>query len=138
MFLCKFPSFSRSILVTFNPYHLVDEGTFHVTSTPKGFYVNKSNKSLFDPTPAKNPHFSHILFQTLLSASISLRNAWIELCNSSKIIPNVDRSIVDRVDGSNIDVHADDVPRTLDTISSIYKQVRNCTLHLRLSDILLL
>ena len=98
--------------------------------------MNKSNRSLFDPTPAKNPHFSHELFQTLLSASSSLRNAWTELSNSSKIVHNADGSIVDRVYGSHDDDNGDDVPRALDTVHTIYKQVSYCTLHPRLRDLL--
>ena len=126
------------MLTTFNPYHHIDEGAFHVTSTPKGFYVNKSNRSLFDPTPAKNPHFSHELFQTLLSASSSLRNTWTELCNSSKIVHDADGSIVDRVYGSHDDDNGDDVPRALNTVHTIYKQVSYCTLHPGLRDVLFL
>lgn len=54
----------------------VNEGTLYITAVPSGFYVNKSNRSHFDPSPASNACFSHELFETLLKASPSLKAAW--------------------------------------------------------------
>lgn len=65
---------------------LAHEGTFIITATARGFYVNKSNRSFFDPSPASNAHFSHNLFSTLLSISLTLRNAWKTLCENSMLL----------------------------------------------------
>jgi hypothetical protein len=61
-----------------------EEGIFHITSNPKGFFVNRSTRYLFDPRPAVNPHFSHELFVTLLGASASLRASWQNICLHSQ------------------------------------------------------
>ena len=58
-----------------------------MTSTPKGFFVNRCTRSVFDPRPAPNPHFSHELFNTLLDMSTSLRVSWQNLCvNASEAV----------------------------------------------------
>lgn len=59
------------------------QGTIYITASAKGFYVNKSNRSTFDPTPAPKAYFSHTLFGTLLGVSTSLRTAWVEFCQKS-------------------------------------------------------
>jgi protein TIF31 len=63
---------------------LANEGTVYLTATSRGFYVNRSNRTTFDPRPANNPHFAHTLFQTLLSFSANLRTAWTNLCTYSE------------------------------------------------------
>ena len=66
---------------------MTEEGVFHVTSTPKGFFVNRCTRSVFDPRPAPNPHFSHELFNTLLDVSSTLRVSWQNLCvNASEAV----------------------------------------------------
>jgi hypothetical protein len=45
-----------------------------------GFYVSKSNRGHFDPSPAANHHFSHELLTLLLSASATFRAAWAAAC----------------------------------------------------------
>jgi hypothetical protein len=49
----------------------------------RGFFINKSNRTSFDPRPASTPHFSHSLFNTLSSYSASVAAAWTGLCNYS-------------------------------------------------------
>lgn len=56
--------------------HTVDDGVLHVTCTRSGFYINNTSHNGFDPRPATNPHFSHELLYTLLSASPSFFAAW--------------------------------------------------------------
>ena len=60
-----------------------DEGTFHVTGTTNGFYVNRSTRNHFDPTPTTNAHFSHELLDTILGLSASCRAAWKALCSQT-------------------------------------------------------
>lgn len=57
----------------------LEESIYHITSTINGFYVNKSTRHNFDPTPAVNAHFSHSLFKTLLSLSSTLLSSWTHL-----------------------------------------------------------
>lgn len=45
----------------------------------RGFYVNKSNRVQFDPSPASVPHFSHNLLSLLLSVCGSLRTIWTKI-----------------------------------------------------------
>jgi protein TIF31 len=59
-----------------------NEGTLYITAVPTGFYVNKSNRSHFDATPANNHCFSHELLDTLLKASASLKAAWASAVTS--------------------------------------------------------
>ena len=47
-----------------------------------GFYVNKCNRSYFDPSPAANHCFSHELFDTLLMASPTLKAAWAQVTST--------------------------------------------------------
>ena len=58
---------------------------FHITSTPKGFFVNRCTRQVFDPRPAPNPHFSHELFNTLLDVSSSLRTSWQNICVNASV-----------------------------------------------------
>jgi protein TIF31 len=53
-----------------------DEGTFQLTATPGGFYVNRSTRTAFDPAPAPHAHYSHELLDTILGLSASCRSAW--------------------------------------------------------------
>jgi protein TIF31 len=62
-----------------------DDALFQVTGTASGFYVNKSTKGAFDPTPADSAHFSHELLFTLLSYSPSLRSSWESFLQCSAI-----------------------------------------------------
>ena len=64
---------------------MTEEGVFHVTSTPKGFFVNRCTRQVFDPRPAPNPHFSHELFNTLLDVSSSLRASWQNICVNASV-----------------------------------------------------
>ena len=57
-----------------------DEGTFQLTATPGGFYVNRSTRTVFDPAPAPHAHFSHELFDTILGLSASCRSVWKAMC----------------------------------------------------------
>eukprot|EP00804_Cyclotella_cryptica_P028072 CCRYP_017280-RB/>CCRYP_017280-RB protein AED:0.02 eAED:0.02 QI:1062/1/1/1/1/1/4/164/1406 len=50
--------------------------TIHITAFSLGFYVNKTNATGFDPTPAAEPYYSHSLLDCLLLKSKSLREAW--------------------------------------------------------------
>jgi hypothetical protein len=49
---------------------VTEEAVFHITCTPSGFYVNKSTRHSFDPSPTVNAHFSHELFVTLLGKPV--------------------------------------------------------------------
>lgn len=49
-----------------------------------GFYVNKSNRGQFDPTPAAHPYFAHDLFTTISGFSAQTRAAWAAICEASK------------------------------------------------------
>lgn len=56
------------------------EGTFHITATPKGFYVNKCNRNHFDPAPSvPSAPVAHDLFAALLSVSATVRAAWAKV-----------------------------------------------------------
>jgi len=52
----------------------------HITATPTGFYVSNSSgqgrQAVFDPTPRKEPCFSHELLDCLLQAHSSFRQSW--------------------------------------------------------------
>ena len=88
---------------------VTEEAVFHITCTPAGFYVNKSTRYTFDPTPTANAHFSHELFITLLGASASLRASWSELCATA---PKSQSMRVDTSTGA------------LDVVSDLYAQGR--------------
>ncbi len=64
---------------------VTDDASFQVTGVATGFYVNKSTKGAFDPTPADNAHFSHELLFTLFSYSTSLRLSWESFLQRSAI-----------------------------------------------------
>jgi hypothetical protein len=51
----------------------------------RGFYINKSNRSQFDPRPASNPHFSLDLFTLLHEYSANVRTAWTAFCEKSNV-----------------------------------------------------
>ena len=88
-----------------------DEGVFHITAIPSGFYVNKSSRAFFDPNPAAVAHFSHELFNTLMSVSTSLRLAWQKFTST------------------NLDSLAEGIqPGALDTIATTLVQGRADTL----------
>ena len=77
---------------------------FHVTSTPRGFFVNRCTRSVFDPRPAPNPHFSHELFNTLLDVSSSLRVSWQNLClNASEVVGEGEGEVEGRGEGGGGD-----------------------------------
>lgn len=50
----------------------------------RGFYLNKSNRTTFDPSPAVHPHFAHELFFTICDVSANVRSAWATVCEESK------------------------------------------------------
>ena len=58
-----------------------DEGLFHLTGTTNGFFVNRSTRNHFDPTPTANAHFSHELLDTIFGLSANCRAAWKALCS---------------------------------------------------------
>ncbi len=74
------------------------EGTFHITATLKGFYVNKCNRNHFDPAPSvPNAPVSHDLFTTLLGVSASLRAAWAKVTAAPSSTPSEDSGPLDLV-----------------------------------------
>ena len=56
----------------------------HVTAFHRGFYINRSTSSTFNPSPAKDPCYSHTLLDCLLQHSETLREAWITALTASK------------------------------------------------------
>ncbi len=58
--------------------------TVHITAFPRGFYVNRSTSSSFNPSPAKEACYSHTLLDCLLQHSKSLREAWLIALTASK------------------------------------------------------
>ena len=50
--------------------------SFHVTATSKGFYVNRSSRTVFDARPAEFPHFSSLLLNTILSRAGVVRKIY--------------------------------------------------------------
>mmetsp|Transcript_25034 Transcript_25034/g.47482 ORF Transcript_25034/g.47482 Transcript_25034/m.47482 type:complete len:1631 (-) Transcript_25034:133-5025(-) len=56
----------------------------HITAFSLGFYINRSTSSRFDPTPAKDPCYSHALLDCLLQKSKQLRFAWLDALSASK------------------------------------------------------
>lgn len=66
-----------------------NEGTLYITAVPAGFYLNKSNRSHFDPNPATNHCFSHELLDTLLKASPTLQTAWNGVAQSGMNVNSV-------------------------------------------------
>ena len=88
----------------------VTEGTFYITATSRGFYVNRSNRAVFDPSPANSPHFYHNLFDTLSDLSVNVKNAWSVLCDRSKtwsttIVPGALDAVVHLYSSFNGDFH---------------------------------
>lgn len=73
---------------------VAEEGVFHITCIPTGFYVNKSSRQYFDPSPATISHFSHELFTTLLGVSASLRSAWSTHCSNKHNRESLDDSTI--------------------------------------------
>lgn len=94
---------------------VTEEAVFHITCSPAGFYVNKSTRYSFDPTPTVNAHFSHELFVTLLGASASLRAAWAASTSTPKVIQK----------GLDISTGA------LDVVSALYAQGREDQIFLK-------
>ena len=58
--------------------------TVHITAFSRGFYVNRSTSSSFNPAPAKDACYSHALLDCLLQHSKSLREAWLIALTASK------------------------------------------------------
>jgi protein TIF31 len=63
---------------------LASEGSVCITATARGFFVNKSNRTHFDPSPAGHGHYFHSLFDTLAALSPAVRAAWQTLCAQSR------------------------------------------------------
>jgi protein TIF31 len=78
------PSAGRKVQGDILYIEAADEGIFHITATPHGFFVNKSTRYVFDAAPAVNAHFSHELLYTLMGASAGLRTAWAALCTATE------------------------------------------------------
>ena len=89
---------------------VTEEGVFHITCCPSGFYINRSTRLIFDPLHAVNAHFSHELFSTLLGASASLRNTW-HIHRTENIVVNTSTAI-------------DLEPGALDVVCTFYSQGR--------------
>lgn len=87
-----------------------NEGTLYITAVPSGFYVNKSNRSHFDPSPAVNHCFAHELFETLLKASPTLQAAWKTVTQSGFDV--------------NAPASADETSTPLDVMAWLYSQGR--------------
>lgn len=96
---------------------VTEEAVLHITCCPTGFYVNKSTRYFFDPTPAANAHFSHELFFTLLGSSLSLRTAWHAICTAA---PKVNPS-----------KPLETTTNALDVVSTLYSQGREDQIFLR-------
>ena len=63
-------------------YIVTSEGKFfHVTASPKGFYVNNCTMEKFDPTPAQVSYLSHSLVDLLSQLSNGFKKARIAICN---------------------------------------------------------
>lgn len=58
--------------------------TVHITAFPRGFYVNRSTSSSFNPSPVKEACYSQTLLDCLLQHSKSLREAWLIALTASK------------------------------------------------------
>jgi hypothetical protein len=77
--------------------------TIFVTATAAGFYVNQCTKTVFNPSPASSPHFSHELMNTLFLACPSLKKAWndvlkaIESSNSNVDYQNCSPNALDSI-----------------------------------------
>ena len=93
-----------------------DEGSFHITATPLGFYLNKSNRHTFDPSPASQPYFSHELLNTILGISVNFRTAWNHMC----LQPDMTKSLKDRASS----IGKVSGPAPLDAICTMYLQGR--------------
>lgn len=63
--------------VSTSPSKGSNEEVIHVTASATGFYLNQSAGTKFDPSPAKDPCFSHTLLDCVLKHSKSFRNAWV-------------------------------------------------------------
>ena len=50
---------------------------FHVTASPKGFYVNSCTMEKFDPSPAQVSYLSHSLVDLLSQLSAGFKKGWI-------------------------------------------------------------
>ena len=104
---------------------MTEEGVFHVTSTPKGFFVNRCTRSVFDPRPAPNPHFSHELFNTLLDVSTSLRVSWQNLCvNASEVVAEGEGEVEGRGEAGDNEYNGDTSNSgALDVLTALFSQV---------------
>lgn len=59
------------------------DGTLFLTTTAKGFYVNKSTRYIFDPSPLSQTGFSHELFNAIMLSYSKAREAWKHLIHKS-------------------------------------------------------
>ncbi|CAM9406141.1 unnamed protein product, partial [Choristocarpus tenellus] len=59
----------------------LDKALIHVTCTPEGFYVNRTNHDVFDPTPADNACWAHELLCCLLAYSGSFSKVRFDYYN---------------------------------------------------------
>lgn len=59
-------------------YTVTSEGkSFHLTASPKGFYVNNCSFEKFDPSPADVPYLSHSLVDLMSQLSPGFRKGWV-------------------------------------------------------------
>ena len=99
-------------------YLSAEEGVFHITNTPSGFYINRSTRQVFDPRPALHPHFSHEIFNTLLGVSASLRASW----RQQSLLPSPLQTEAE--EEARQAKGGDKLPGALDVISTICSQVK--------------
>jgi len=79
---------------------LVPEGSLHLTCTALGFFMNRSSRTHFDPSPAPNHHFHHELMDTLRSCCASFCSSWqdiIALADESKDPPGSESNPLDAI-----------------------------------------
>ena len=55
------------------------DGTLFVSATSNGFYVNRSSRSQFDPSPQAHPSFSHELLLCLIQHNPKVKDSWVLL-----------------------------------------------------------
>jgi protein TIF31 len=73
------------------------DGILQITACPSGFYINKSTRHSFDPSPALNSHFSHELFPLLCKACPTLQMAWSSFENINRDIINDNQGALDDI-----------------------------------------
>ncbi|CAM9801152.1 unnamed protein product, partial [Discosporangium mesarthrocarpum] len=57
---------------------MMDGPSVHITCTPEGFFINRTEGDIFDPTPSDNACHSHEFLTCLLSYSGSFAKSWAQ------------------------------------------------------------